>query len=100
MGFHGVHTLYVLVMCPTGGLCRVCLLGEESVLVSGMMRKSGDLGLIDSDGHLYYLGREDRQVKRWGTRLSLELIQQVGQLLPNYCSMTDRCSAVSIYGRP
>lgn len=74
----------------TGGMCRVCLLEEESVLVAGTMRNSGDLGLIDEDGQLHYLGREDRQVKRWGTKVSLELIQQVCQLFPNYCAFTGK----------
>ena len=87
--FHGACILCKLVLCFAGGPCRVCLLGGESVLVSGTMRKSGDLGLMDDDGRLYYLGREDRQVKRWGTRLSLELIEQVSQLLPKHCSVID-----------
>ena len=59
----------------------MCLVDDETMPPAGGMRCSGDHGYIDSDGHLIYHGRSDHQVKRWGHRINLDIIQQVKQLL-------------------
>ena len=64
-----------------GGLYRSCLVGDECQLLPGVMRSSGDLGYIDENGRLFYDGRCDRQVKRYGHRVNLDYIQQVARVL-------------------
>ncbi|MFZ6658981.1 non-ribosomal peptide synthetase [Undibacterium sp. TJN19] len=43
--------------------------------------RTGDLGFIDRDGNLNYIGRKDRQVKSRGYRIQLEEIEQAVQSL-------------------
>ncbi|XP_076467763.1 beta-alanine-activating enzyme-like [Babylonia areolata] len=81
-----------------GGSERTCLLNEEEeeVLRGGCIwRRTGDLGSILSDGTIFCLGREDRQIKRHGKRLDLETLEKV------CCQLTtvDECRAVHREGK-
>lgn len=64
-----------------GGTERVCLLDDETVIVPGTMRATGDWVDI-RDSHLYYLGRKDRLIKRHGQRVNLDGLQQLILTLP------------------
>ncbi|TRY57108.1 hypothetical protein DNTS_023983 [Danionella cerebrum] len=64
-----------------GGRERVCLLDDEESLVQGTMRATGDWVQV-RDPHLYFLGRKDRLVKRFGQRVHLDALQQVIESLP------------------
>uniref|UniRef100_A0A8C4ZRG8 Aminoadipate-semialdehyde dehydrogenase n=1 Tax=Gadus morhua TaxID=8049 RepID=A0A8C4ZRG8_GADMO len=64
-----------------GGQERVCLIDDESTMVPGTMRATGDW--VEMEGkHLHYLGRRDRLVKRNGQRVNLDTVQQVMMSLP------------------
>ncbi|HEY8024286.1 MAG TPA: non-ribosomal peptide synthetase [Burkholderiaceae bacterium] len=41
--------------------------------------RTGDLGFVDVDGNLHYVGRRDRQVKHRGYRIQLEEIEHAAQ---------------------
>ncbi|XP_069049592.1 beta-alanine-activating enzyme isoform X3 [Lepisosteus oculatus] len=59
-----------------GGGGRVCSLGDEAEAAApGAMRGTGDWVELRG-GHMYYLGRRDRLLKRHGKRLSLEALQE------------------------
>ena len=60
-----------------GGRGRVCLVGNEEEAGLDVMRPSGDVGVVDEKGRVYCLGRWDFQVKRFGHRVSLEVLEQV-----------------------
>uniref|UniRef100_A0A673NI29 Beta-alanine-activating enzyme n=1 Tax=Sinocyclocheilus rhinocerous TaxID=307959 RepID=A0A673NI29_9TELE len=60
-----------------GGQERVCLLDDEETVVEGTMRATGDWVQV-RDSHLYFLGRKDRLIKRFGQRVHLDALQQVG----------------------
>ncbi|XP_051511642.1 beta-alanine-activating enzyme isoform X2 [Myxocyprinus asiaticus] len=64
-----------------GGQERVCLLDEEETVVRGTMRATGDWVQV-RDSHLYFLGRKDRLVKRFGQRVHLDALQQIIENLP------------------
>ena len=64
-----------------GGSYRSCLLGNEMILMPGVMRASGDMGHFDECGRLMYDGRSDRQIKRLGHRINLDYIQRVREML-------------------
>ncbi|XP_026880224.2 beta-alanine-activating enzyme isoform X2 [Electrophorus electricus] len=70
-----------------GGQERVCLLDDESIVVKGTMRATGDWVVV-RDSHLYYLGRKDRLVKRHGQRVHLDNLQQAVESLP----VVDACA--------
>lgn len=60
----------------TGLEGKRCPVGQERLEhPSGHMRCSGDWGGLDDLGHLVYAGRTDRQIKRWGHRVNLDVIQ-------------------------
>ncbi|XP_043546375.1 beta-alanine-activating enzyme isoform X1 [Chiloscyllium plagiosum] len=63
-----------------GGKERVCFLDDEKDVCPGTMRATGDWVII-KDGHMYYVGRQDNQIKRHGKRVNLERIQQVAESL-------------------
>uniref|UniRef100_A0A8C1YGA1 Beta-alanine-activating enzyme n=1 Tax=Cyprinus carpio TaxID=7962 RepID=A0A8C1YGA1_CYPCA len=60
-----------------GGQERVCLLDDEETVVEGTMRATGDWVQV-RDSQLYFLGRKDRLIKRFGQRVHLDALQQVG----------------------
>ena len=64
----------------TGGKQRQCIIGFEEEtqydISQTKWRDTSDLGRI-KDGHIYYVGREDSQIKRHGKRLNLEEINHV-----------------------
>ncbi|KAK2884270.1 hypothetical protein Q8A67_017907 [Cirrhinus molitorella] len=64
-----------------GGQERVCLLDDEETVVKGTMRATGDWVQV-RDSCLYFLGRKDRLIKRFGQRLHLDALQQVIENLP------------------
>ncbi|XP_073672674.1 beta-alanine-activating enzyme [Garra rufa] len=64
-----------------GGQERVCLLDDEETVVKGTMRATGDWVQVRAS-HLYFLGRKDRLIKRFGQRVHLDALQQVIENLP------------------
>ena len=60
-----------------GGEHRVCLINDETFPRPDTMRKTGDRVIRDNDGRLWYQGRTDHQIKRWGKRVNLEQIELV-----------------------
>ena len=57
----------------------MCLVGGECELWDGTMRNTGDIAFrCDATGHVYVVGRIDRQIKRKGHRVNMDHIQQVG----------------------
>ncbi|XP_067239904.1 beta-alanine-activating enzyme isoform X2 [Chanodichthys erythropterus] len=64
-----------------GGQERVCLLDDEETVVKGTMRATGDWVQV-RDSCLYFQGRKDRLVKRFGQRVHLDALQLVIENLP------------------
>lgn len=73
-------------ICLTGRCVGLGYLDDEfatraaflSLLVIGDVYRTGDIGRIDADGRLEYLGRRDGQVSRNGVRIeSAEIIQAI-----------------------
>ena len=60
-----------------GGNERVCLVGEETSAKFGTFRRTGDIVCVDVSGCVYYAGRRDNQIKRFGQRINLEMIENV-----------------------
>ena len=57
----------------------MCLLDDEVEAVPGTMRATGDWVQV-KDSCLYFLGRQDRLIKRQGQRVHLDTLQQVSIL--------------------
>ena len=55
----------------------MCLLDDEASPAPSTMRGTGDRGRACGGGKIYFAGRLDRQIKRWGHRISLELVEEV-----------------------
>lgn len=53
----------------------MCLVGDETRPVQ--LRGTGDRGWVNGEGDVFFVGRLDRQIKRWGHRLSLDQVEQV-----------------------
>ncbi|XP_062308407.1 beta-alanine-activating enzyme [Osmerus eperlanus] len=64
-----------------GGTDRVCLLDDEVEAVPGTMRATGDWVQV-KDSCLYFLGRQDRLIKRQGQRVHLDTLQQALMSVP------------------
>ncbi|XP_067272957.1 beta-alanine-activating enzyme [Pseudorasbora parva] len=64
-----------------GGQERVCLLDDEETVVKGTMRATGDWVQV-RESRLYFQGRKDRLVKRFGQRVHLDALQRVIENLP------------------
>ncbi|KAI8926397.1 hypothetical protein BC831DRAFT_400028 [Entophlyctis helioformis] len=74
-----------------GGSQRVCFIGDETEPV--LMRGTGDLVRHDPvSGHLTYIGRRDRQIKRSGYRIHLDGVARILQQTPG----VERCEVVWI----
>ncbi|MEX0278368.1 MAG: amino acid adenylation domain-containing protein [Ruegeria sp.] len=54
---------------------------SDPAKVQGRIYKTGDLGRINHDGSVDYLGRADQQVKRGGVRLEVAEIEQIAREL-------------------
>lgn len=57
-----------------------------------LIYKSGDLGRIEEDGNLTFLGRKDRQIKHMGHRIELAEIEMIAMQLSDVdecCSLYD-----------
>nr|XP_017513911.1 beta-alanine-activating enzyme isoform X1 [Manis javanica] len=61
-----------------GGRNRICFLDDEMTVPLGTMRATGDFVTV-KDGEIFFLGREDSQIKRHGKRLNIEFVQQVAE---------------------
>ena len=48
----------------------------------GNLYRTGDFGMLDSDGNIWYMGRKDHQVKLHGQRIELEELEHIGRELP------------------
>ncbi|XP_006931171.1 beta-alanine-activating enzyme isoform X5 [Felis catus] len=72
-----------------GGKNRVCFLDDEMIVPLGTMRATGDLVTV-KDGEMFFLGRKDSQIKRYGKRLNIEFVQQVAEGLQQVesCAVT------------
>ena len=55
----------------------MCIIDDEDDVVRGRIRFSGDLVRQTDDGALYYVGRQDDEMKRHGKRVHLYEIEQV-----------------------
>lgn len=55
----------------------MCLLGDEISPTPSTLRGTGDWGWVSEDGTMYFAGRMDRQIKRWGHRVNLDQIEEV-----------------------
>ncbi|TDB82479.1 non-ribosomal peptide synthetase [Micromonospora sp. KC721] len=98
-----VHVLHGDQPCPAGVVGEICVSGEglalryvgdpaltrtrfESVSVNGRdtrVYRTGDLGMLASDGVLHFRGRADRQVKIHGHRVEpAEVEHQIEASLP------------------
>lgn len=51
------------------------------------MRPTGDIGRIDENGNIFYVGRKDNQVKILGKRVQLEEVQSFIETIEgiSYC---------------
>ena len=69
------------LLLSAGGTSRQCIIGSDEEECYNMTvtrwRDTGDYGKVTKDGLIYYIGREDTQIKRQGKRLNLEEINQV-----------------------
>jgi acyl-CoA synthetase len=75
-----------------GGINRRCLVGDEVVPVD--MRPTGDL-VRTHGGRLYILGRVDDQIKRYGRRIHLNMVNAILQSL----ECVQSCCVVHSEGR-
>ena len=73
MSFLIDHTVYII-----GGKDRQCLLEGETEEKIPVIRNSGDIVQI-RDGRMWYLGRSDNQIKRFGHRINLDYIERIVQ---------------------
>ena len=66
----------------------MCLLGNETSLISGTLRATGDWAYV-KDGCIWFCGRKDRQIKRMGKRINLDTVEQeISEKLSNKpCSL-------------
>ncbi|XP_072476926.1 beta-alanine-activating enzyme isoform X3 [Notamacropus eugenii] len=61
-----------------GGKKRVCFLDDETTLPFGTMRATGDFVTVKGEA-MFFLGRQDSQIKRHGKRINVERVQQVAE---------------------
>ncbi|XP_044538162.1 beta-alanine-activating enzyme isoform X1 [Gracilinanus agilis] len=61
-----------------GGEKRVCFLDDETTLPFGTMRATGDFVTVKGEA-MFFLGRQDSQIKRHGKRINIEFVQQVAE---------------------
>ena len=71
----------------------MCLVGDETR--PAHLRGTGDRGWVNGEGDVLFVGRLDRQIKRWGHRLSLDLVEQVLYHF-EYCYLI-KCQAAIIF---
>ena len=84
-----------------GGSDRECLLGDETALVAGIMRATGDWAYV-KDQCIWFCGRKDRQIKRMGKRINLDWIErEISEKLlsSETCSLIIEKSDYSSYSR-
>ncbi|XP_052077194.1 beta-alanine-activating enzyme-like isoform X2 [Mytilus californianus] len=62
-----------------GSLNRMCFINNEDqqTVTEKVLRPTGDLVNINSQGQIIYIGRTDSQIKRHGKRIDLREIEQV-----------------------
>ncbi|CAC5424392.1 AASDH [Mytilus coruscus] len=62
-----------------GSLNRICFINDEDqqIVTEKVLRPTGDLVNINSQGQIIYIGRTDSQIKRHGKRIDLREIEQV-----------------------
>ena len=63
------------MFCGIGGKDRQCLVEGESEESVPIMRDSGDIVEV-KDGHMWYVGRSDNQIKRFGHRINLDYVEK------------------------
>ncbi|KAJ1530778.1 hypothetical protein ONE63_005631 [Megalurothrips usitatus] len=62
-----------------GSLRRVCEIDDEICADYSLpvFRPTGDIVEIEADGNIYYVGRKNLVIKRWGHRVNLENIEDI-----------------------
>ena len=83
-----------------GGNERVCLVGEETSAEFGTFRRTGDIVCVDVSGRVYYTGRRDNQIKRFGHRINLEMIENVSASTlcgDHVCTCFHVCMCTCVY---
>ena len=48
----------------------------------GKLYRTGDFGMMDAAGNVWYMGRKDHQIKLHGQRIELEELEHIGRDLP------------------
>ena len=77
------------LLCILGGSTRKCLVDKEiysleiASIDNAIWRETGDIGYADGNGNIFCMGRKDRQLKRNGKRLNLNMIEEVS--IVNIC---------------
>ncbi|XP_074085479.1 beta-alanine-activating enzyme isoform X2 [Macrotis lagotis] len=61
-----------------GGDKRICFLDDETTLPFGTMRATGDFVIVKGEA-MFFLGRQDSQIKRHGKRINIECVRQVAE---------------------
>lgn len=85
--------MYVICIIIGGGY-RVCLLGDEISPAPSTLRGTGDWGWVSEDGVMYFAGRMDRQIKRWGHRVSLDQIEEVTLEVSSICTILQLIASI------
>lgn len=81
--------LFPIIFLRQGGEKRRCLLEGESGKDAPVMRCSGDEVRVNN-GHIWYLGRSDNQIKRFGQRINLDHLE----ITVRNCDEVSSCACV------
>ncbi|XP_034246530.1 beta-alanine-activating enzyme [Thrips palmi] len=74
-----------------GSSKRICEIDDENCLDYSypVYRGTGDIVQVHSNKKMYYLGRKDNHIKRWGHRINLENVEHIAL---NHASVKYACS--------
>lgn len=72
-----------------GGKHRICYINDENSVSEKTMRSTGDYVRKDEIGNLWYIGRDDYQIKRQGKRINLQSIREVNQHFMSTCNFVE-----------
>lgn len=80
-----------------GGSDRQCLLEDEAEESIPAMRDSGDIVQM-KDSRMWYLGRANNQIKRFGQKINLDYIERIIREYPEVTACTLVLESVSTFG--